>query len=86
MSHPWSTYVVPIVDRKTGERRTLVVDLSPEQQADILHQIERHAVPRGFPPLERTYALQRAVAEMPSGYEAEGDAQRLSDVTPMGSA
>jgi hypothetical protein len=61
--------VIPIVNKRTGERRALVIELDDEQQADVVRQIERLAVQRGFPPLERAYAMRRAAEWVPPGHD-----------------
>jgi hypothetical protein len=55
-------YLVPFVHRVTGECRTITVDLSEWEVADVNYQAAaKRVLPEtGWPPLERAYALRRA--------------------------
>jgi hypothetical protein len=52
-----------------GETREIVVELTEEEERDCAHQALTHGCPDGrWPPLENTYAAQRAAAGMPSEF------------------
>jgi hypothetical protein len=64
-------YSVRFVHRVTGECRTITVDLSQWEVADVNYQAaaKRRAVEDGWPPLERAYALRRAANGLAAGFE-----------------
>jgi hypothetical protein len=57
-------FVVEFVNQSTGERRDIVVDLTPQQQADVTRQ--RTGGPHH--PLANRYALDNAEAKAPRGF------------------
>ncbi len=64
-------YLCPFINQVTGERRDVLVHLTPDEVADV----ERHLVLRGASgpggrngPIARGYACRRAAQDRPDGF------------------
>jgi hypothetical protein len=74
-------YSCPFVNRNTGERRVITVELARPEVLDCLWQAVNHGYPAevGWPPLERAYALRRAANGLAPEFEPViTDAHRVS--------
>jgi hypothetical protein len=67
-------YAVPLRNPKTGEQRTVVVELEPDQEADTRH----HGSVGVFGHLARTYAVKNAMKQAGGYFFLDADVELVN--------
>jgi hypothetical protein len=67
-------YSVPLRNPKTGEERTVVVELEPKQEADARQRSSSGV----YGPLARSYALHNAVKQTGGDFYLDADVELVN--------